>query len=179
MNPQTCLNCGVRVIPKKDRTCPSCSLEFVGTQVTRPILRSRRAIEFIRTLRSPTEGCSDSEVANVANAAGFRLPGEYETFLRVMGKNADFISDHDICIFHPDVIPLNDEFKHEQPQLFRNGEIFVFCEIPDSIMYFRKEDGDDPPIYCWSYTQHDKGEKAYDSIWHMLDTAKKQRWASW
>lgn len=101
-------------------------------------------------------GCSDSEIAEVQNRLGIRLPEVYREFLATMGRGAGPLFQGD-SIFYPNML----NHRREIEYIIVNEEMTDYVlRLPDDAVaflthqgyeffYFSAGEGEDPAVYSF------------------------------
>jgi len=96
-------------------------------------------------------GCSDTEVGDLENYLGHKLPREYQEFIKAVGHSAgDFNRGSDFLF--KDIFILTEETRNilnDGPFKLPEDAFVIFSHQGYIFSYFRFSDGDDPPVYVY------------------------------
>ena len=118
---------------------------------------------------SDIQGCTDSEILNVAARQGVFLPAAYQTFLRRMGRGAGaFMGGADV--FYPAPLGLREKAwellaEYEYAFALPEDALVFWMHQSHHFMFVRTSEGSDPPVYYYL-------EGATEAVWlheHFTD----------
>ena len=92
-------------------------------------------------------GCSEEEILEIEQSAGFPLPKAYKDFMRIAGKKSgQFLRDCEI--HYPQVIRTNERTKEFMGRFIDlPNPCYFFLNYIGVTELFFSDEGDDPPIY--------------------------------
>ena len=118
-------------------------------------------------------GCNEVEIKGIELKFGIRLPRMYREFLSIMGRKAgDFLTSGDIL--YPDLLELQEWAQEliacEEIDFTLPEDAFVFMVYGNhAIWYFHRNDGDDPPVYCFYLFGKGEPQKKFDNFYDFLE----------
>lgn len=121
------------------------------------------------------QGCSESEIEQLENHIGSKLPKLYREFLLLMGHNAGIYNRGSDFLYHD----LFDNTEYTRKTMFKQGlelpnDAFVILSHQGYIFaWFLLSDGDNPPVYSYSEAG-DKPIKFADSFSDYLEKSLKE-----